>query len=70
MHNVIILIKYVFNENFNYCYYKVYFRKIYIYIYNIKMLYYSKIEVSEGIDVDKTSSSKECIILSLLIFCR
>ena len=26
------------------------------------MLHYSRIEVSEGIDVNKTSASKECII--------
>ena len=29
---------------------------------NIKMLYYDKIDVSEGIDVNKTSESKECHI--------
>ena len=27
-----------------------------------KMLYYDKIDVSEGIDVNKTSASKECNI--------
>ena len=27
------------------------------------MLYYNRIDVSEGIDVNKTSTSKECIIL-------
>ena len=26
------------------------------------MFYYDRIEVSEGIDVNKTSASKECII--------
>ena len=26
------------------------------------MLYYDKIDVSEGIDVNKTSASKECIV--------
>ena len=26
------------------------------------MLYYDRIQVSEGIDVDKTSPSKECIV--------
>ena len=26
------------------------------------MLYYDKINVSEGIDVNKTSASKECIV--------
>ena len=29
---------------------------------NIKMLYYDRIDVSEGIDVNKTSKSKECNI--------
>ena len=29
---------------------------------NVKMLYYDRIEVSERIDVNKTSESKECII--------
>ena len=29
---------------------------------NIKMLHYERIDVSEGIDVNKTSKSKECDI--------
>ena len=29
---------------------------------NIKILYYDKIEVSEGINIDETSASKECDI--------
>ena len=29
---------------------------------NLKMLYFDKIDVSEGIDVNKTSGSKECDI--------
>ena len=29
-------------------------------IQNIKMIYYDRIDVSEGIDVYKTSASKEC----------
>ena len=29
---------------------------------NIKMLYFERIDVSEGIDVNKTSKSKECDI--------
>ena len=29
---------------------------------NIKMLYYNRINVSEGIDINKTSASKECDI--------
>ena len=31
-------------------------------INNIKILYYDRIEVSEGTDVNKTSKSKECDI--------
>ena len=29
-------------------------------IWKIKMIYYDRIEVSEGIDVNKTITSKEC----------
>ena len=29
---------------------------------NVKMLYYDRIEISERIDVNKTSEWKECII--------
>ena len=29
---------------------------------NMKMLYFNRIDVSEGIDVNKTSKSKECNI--------
>ena len=29
---------------------------------NIKLLYYERIDVSEGIDVKKTNASKECDI--------
>ena len=29
---------------------------------NIKMLYYDRIEVSEGIDINQTIASKECDI--------
>ena len=32
------------------------------------MLYFSKIEISEGIDVSKTSASKECHICHYLYF--
>ena len=33
-----------------------------IYVNNINMLYYDRIDVSQGTDVDKTSVSKECVI--------
>ena len=29
---------------------------------NVKMLYYDRIHISEGIDVNKTSASKGCVI--------
>ena len=32
------------------------------------MLQYERIDVSEGIDVNKTSSSKECILCHYLFF--
>ena len=32
------------------------------------MLYYDRINVSEGIDVDKTSASKDCDICHCLYF--
>ena len=32
------------------------------------MLYYDRIEVSEGIDFDKTSESKDCIISNYWCF--
>ena len=30
------------------------------YLYKLKMLYFKRIDVSEGIDINKTSESKEC----------
>ena len=36
---------------------------------NIKMLYYDRIDVSKGIDVNKTGQSKECkMLVSIGIF--
>ena len=34
------------------------------------MIYYDRIEVFEGTDVNKTSASKECDVLSLLVFLK
>ena len=34
-------------------------------MFNIKILYFDRIEVSEGIDVNKTSASKEWISLTI-----
>ena len=35
---------------------------------NIKILYYDRIDVSEGIDINKTSKSKECDIFHYWYF--
>ena len=35
---------------------------------DIEMLYYDKFDISEGIDVNKTSESKECGICTIGIF--
>ena len=59
--------------NFNQKYVKAFLMKIitiittncfqkYGHINHINMLYYDRIDVSEGICVNKTSASKECII--------
>ena len=34
------------------------------------MLYYDRIDVSEGIDVNKTSASKECDAFHYLVFVK
>ena len=34
---------------------------------NVLMLEYDKIDISEGINVNKTSASKECDILKILV---
>ena len=39
-----------------------------MFIQIIKMLYYDRIDISEGIDVIKTSSSKECDICHYCYF--
>ena len=38
------------------------------YINDIKMLYYDRIDVFKGVDVNKTSTSKECISCYYLYF--
>ena len=57
LHNVIILIKLVFNKDKNNYYYNIFFKKCSY--NNINRLYYDRIDVSEGIDVNKTSASEE-----------
>ena len=39
-----------------------------MFIQNVKILYYDRIDVSEGIDVNKTSASKECNIFHYWYF--
>ena len=54
-HNVIILIKSVFNRDKNNYYYNIFLEK---YINNINMLYYDRNDVSEGSGLNKASESK------------
>ena len=55
-----IVVRVDFHENNKY-YLQVFLDEcLYNLINNKKMLYYDRIELSEGIDVDKTSASKEC----------
>ena len=37
---------------------------------NVKMLYFDRINVSEGTDVNKTSKSKEYVFFSVLVFLK
>ena len=72
-HNVIILMKSVVNKNKNKCYCNIVFEKC-SYKYKcqkqyfqmnvcvLQMLYYDRIDVSEGIDFNKINTSKECNI--------
>ena len=49
-----------FNENHNRYYYKVFLENVEV--NSIDILYYDRIEVSEGININNLSASKECII--------
>ena len=66
--NVIILIKSVWNKDKNNYYYIIFLEKLQMnylknkFLYKIEMLYYNKIDVSDGTDINKTSASKECDI--------
>ena len=53
-----IIIRSVFGENGKF--YSQLFLDDALYEFVLKMLQYEKIDVSEGIDVNKTSASKEC----------
>ena len=56
--NIIMVGRSVFHEGSKY-YLQVFLDKC---LNKLKLLYYDRIGVSEGTDVDKTSASKECII--------
>ena len=62
-HNVIILIKTVFNKDKNKYYYNIFLeRALYKFLHKIETLYYDIIDVSEGIDVNKANDLKKCDI--------
>ena len=60
MHNVMILIKPFFNVNFDHYTIKCFQKNVHI--NNIKILYYSRIKVFEGIDVNQISPFKKYVI--------
>ena len=57
--NMIIVARAIFHENKKY-YLQVFSDECLYKLEIIKMVYYDRIDVSEGIDVNKTSASKEC----------
>ena len=72
-HNVIIFITSVFSKNQNHYYYNIFLvwgsyedkpctQLFWMNDCTLYMLYFDRIDVSEGIDVNKTSESKECNI--------
>ena len=75
---IVLLIQSAVNENKNKYYYNIFLEKdsykdksytqsfLFLFVY-CKMLYFDRIEVSEGIDVNKTSESKECNVCSITI---
>ena len=56
IHNVTIVIRSVFEEHAKF-YPQVYLDEC---LYELQMLEYDKIDISEGIDINKTNASKEC----------
>ena len=58
LHNMTIVIRSVFQEDGKY-YPQVFLDEC---LYELKMLEYHRIDISEGIDIDKTNASKECDI--------
>ena len=70
-HNIIILIKSVWNKHKNnyvtttLIYYQEKIHMNYLknkFLYKIQILYYDRVDVSEGTDINKTSASKQCAI--------
>ena len=57
-HMLTIIIRSVFEENGKY-YPQVFLDE---YLYEVYMLEYDRIDISEGIDINKTNASKECDI--------
>ena len=58
LHLLTIIIRCVFSERGKF-YPQLFFRWHFVWV-SVKMLQYERIDVSEGIDVNKTNSSKEC----------
>lgn len=54
------------NENHSHYYYKMFYKNVHI--NNIEILYYDETDLSEGIGVNKTSLSKECIVSDYYFF--
>ena len=59
LHNMTIIVRSVFEEDGKY-YPEVFFRWMFVWV--IKMLQCDRIDVSEGIGINKTSAAKECIL--------
>ena len=57
-HNMAIIVRSVFEKDGKY-YPQVFFRWMFVWV--IKMLQSDRIDVSEGIDINKTDASKECM---------
>ena len=72
LHNIILFIKLVFNKHNNNNYYNIFLEKSVCqlpknndknkFLYKLQMLYFNRIDVSEGAKVNKTSESRKCDI--------
>ena len=65
MQNVVTPTKSVFNKNCNHYYYETFLEK---FSFNIKMLYYARIDVSQSINVKKTTTLKSVLFVTIGIF--